>query len=74
MAWRKLYDRILNPDGPGYVVGASAEGRRVRITVEEEVSECCEKWRDVKVARTLPHGSTMFDLKPKFCPECGRKL
>ncbi len=47
--------------------------RAVRVTVEEEVSECCEKWRG---GVTLGKMAAAWDWKTeaKFCPECGRQL
>lgn len=62
---------------------ASDVGKRFRVTVEEEVNECCEKWRgrvasaDAKVASTINGGflyTEVHSCRPTFCPECGRRL
>ena len=60
-------------------------GRRIRLTVEEEISKCCEKWRGTLYAVSQADGPTERWLVLKsdhnmllgpfnFCPECGRKL
>jgi hypothetical protein len=56
-------------------------GRHIRVTVEEEVGECCEKWRGASTWRNTvsTFGSTSAcsltgPTYPAFCPECGRKL
>ena len=53
-------------------------GKRVRVTVEQEVSECCEKWRGAMVTRLLalrdPDSWMNVGYQARFCPECGRKL
>jgi len=57
------------------IPGNNYLGKHIRVTVEEEVSECCEKWRGNPVC--LPPGRNplhWFQAPAKFCPECGRKL
>jgi hypothetical protein len=56
-------------------------GRNIRIRMEEEVSECCEKWRGAQIWRSSfsTCGSTsacssVGPCYPAFCPECGSKL
>ncbi len=84
MAWKKLYEQetvavghvlIGDHQDPFMTIPVKGMiGKRVRVTVEEEVSECCEKWRDGATVSfnallwTAPFGGI------KFCPECGRKL
>jgi hypothetical protein len=79
--WRKVYTR---EDPSVFPKGAApygdwihlnllkqTQGHRIRVTVEEEVSECCEKWRGHISCQYLPSGTR----DPfKFCPECGKKL
>jgi hypothetical protein len=70
---RFAYNGIL-VDGLGQL-----NGRRFRIIVEEEVSECCAKWRGMTIlgARGISVCSDpllMVDAKPLFCPECGKGL
>ena len=40
--------------------------KNIRITFEEEVFECCERWRG--------HRDTACNPLYNFCPECGKKL
>jgi len=63
-------------------------GRNIRITIDEEVSECCERWRGASMWRsssvTVATSSPVFPsassvctsgpMHPTYCPECGRKL
>jgi hypothetical protein len=56
-------------------------GRNIRITMEEEVNECCEKWRGASIWRNSVStcGSTsacssVGPTYPAFCPECGKRL
>jgi hypothetical protein len=51
-------------------------GKHIRVTVEEEVSECCEKWRGADaIAREWTSTASMsWTVRAKFCPECGRRL
>jgi hypothetical protein len=56
-------------------------GRNIRIRIEEEVYECCEKWRGADVWRmstsysgTSTSKSVSDPIHPTFCPECGSKL
>ena len=61
--------------------------RKFRVTIEQEVSECCERWRgklavacDKIIAEechpTIVLGDIHVQSSPpaKFCPECGKKL
>ena len=41
-------------------------GKKIRITIEEEVKECCEKWR--RYFEVFGHAEATH------CPECGEKL
>ena len=61
---------------------AMAKNRMVRVTVEEEVNDCCEKWR-AKQAWTTQYtydestyvcASSLYSVDAKFCPECGKRL
>jgi hypothetical protein len=52
-------------------------GRNIRITMEEEVSACCERWRGdwLNLCGTLPSGARVtHGIKCSFCPECGKRL
>lgn len=51
-------------------------GRNIRITMEEEVSECCEKWHGLRnVYRPTDFFDPLLaDYAAKFCPECGKRL
>ncbi len=50
--------------------------------VAGEVSECCEKWRGMLASSRCVRGCgdlafvdvMATDVKPTFCPECGREL
>ncbi|MFA5053648.1 MAG: hypothetical protein WC565_06305 [Parcubacteria group bacterium] len=75
MAWKEVWRNedeeareLLGRAGYG-IVGR----QKIRMTVEEEVSECCEKWRG---GVTLGKMAAAWDWKTeaKFCPECGRRL
>jgi hypothetical protein len=52
--------------------------KTMRVTVEEEVSECCTLWRGKDVRVQLSYdGRWLPPPQPgpfKFCPECGRRL
>ena len=87
MAWRKVwateYD-VHQSDIDGSALPLASMGvlgKRIRVTVEEEVSECCEKWRGAGIWRssvttegTTSECSSVWPCYPTFCPECGRKL
>lgn len=86
MAWKKIYEgevQQVTKDTTG-LVGKQAlfslgldgfVGKRVRVTVEEEVGECCEKWQGPRnVYRPTDFDPLLADYTAKFCPECGRKL
>ena len=54
---------------------SAREDTKYRVTVEEEVRDCCERWR----GRVLEgYSRREIDVRPvhlfAFCPECGRKL
>jgi hypothetical protein len=62
-----------------------AKNAMLRVTVEEEVNECCEKWRDALYTVPRSSGSPQRWVVRKskddvllgpfvFCPECGKKL
>jgi len=74
MAWKEVESVKLYPGNAPFVAGAPLCGTR-RVTVEEYVNECCEKWRGGAYS-THPLGKTgmVFCESVKFCPECGRKL
>jgi hypothetical protein len=93
MEWRVIGQNIEWADGRGRFGPAVLEHlkptQRIRITVEEEVNECCEKWRGMTEgsdfcrdgSRWLPirvYASPLAITKlhgpVRFCPECGRKL
>ena len=66
-----------------YFISGYPKANRYRITVEEEVSECCEKWRGETIRIPSPHivcredcpAYVYYDTRlAMFCPECGRKL
>jgi hypothetical protein len=93
-AWKKLWstDYVVTQSD---VIGSSLPltamgvklGNMIRVTVEEEVSECCEKWRGSssltayksnvvteggRCIQWLNHERVTGNLN--FCPECGKKL
>lgn len=99
MAWKKICEKATRAvfDMPrsqcadiddGELVGWMARqvgrtGKSLRVTVEEEVSECCEKWIGwlaVSCSRLEQgeRGTFIYGVKgcagAKFCPECGKKL
>jgi len=52
-----------------------APDRNIRITIEEEISGCCEKWRGAYIyAYSTDSSMSSCSLAPTFCPECGKKL
>jgi hypothetical protein len=49
-------------------------GQLIRVTVEEEVSECCERWRQA-LCFTGGHGRWDELIGPViYCPTCREKL
>ena len=81
MVWKVIDAVTLPPGGAPFTVGA-ARGCTRRVTVEEEVSECCEKWRGQDVCtRALMVAYPKYEkyvigarCVPTFCPECGKRL
>jgi hypothetical protein len=76
MTWRNKELGVTTPNYDGSVWGVPFKaGNRVTITIEEAVSECCEKWRGVKVWRgTTASFVSLGPVSPIYCPECGKKL
>ena len=65
--------RFADSDGRSVVI-SGFRGDRVRVTVEEEVSECCEKWRQA-LCFTGGHGRWDELIGPViYCPTCREKL
>jgi len=64
-------------DGRNVVV-SGFRGDKLRVTVEEEVSECCEKWRRGYIFGSVNRPGAVYCLNDglavRFCPECGKKL
>ena len=52
---------------------SAREDTKYRVTVEAEVSECCEKWR-CEDMWTRFEAALRCQCVPSFCPQCGRKL
>ena len=51
---------------------SAREDTKYRVTVEEEVRDCCEKWRGAVIERkNVPYAN---HAKATFCPECGARL
>jgi hypothetical protein len=85
MAWKVVESVKLYPGNASFVAGAPLCGVR-RVTVEEEVGECCEKWRGFFVGndncrdcsnwlRVAKWGELPTLCGPvTVCPTCGRKL
>jgi hypothetical protein len=49
--------------------------RLYRVTIEEQVSECCEKWRGRSAFVVgVGYQHPAHKVLASFCPECGRKL
>ena len=70
MTWRNKELGVTTPNYDGSVWGVPFKaGNRVTITIEEEVSECCDFWRSV-----VPRGQTFYGRVVRCCPECGKKL
>lgn len=62
---------LFYPDGGMIVpIPRGCSGARIRVTVDEAVDDCCEKWRGSRCAPSL----TALSIQPSFCPECGKKL
>jgi hypothetical protein len=76
MAWKKIGTYRIDPGMEPLKVGPDFGGGSVRVTVEEEVSECCEKWRvgTTRVQWSNGCNDVTYIVNPKFCPECGKKL
>ena len=89
MAWKQVYcdEGIGSERGWAEKLGVYfpdgyARSGRYRIVVEEEVSECCEKWRGQDVCtRALMVSYPKYEkyvigarCVPTFCPECGKRL
>jgi hypothetical protein len=51
-------------------------GRNIRITMEEEVSACCEKWRTARILNVefCSLGGKRDSALFVRCPECGEPL
>ena len=85
MAWKEVYKRdevkVFGVDDTtsGDWIHASGlnKNKQYRVTIEEEVKECCASWRGNTVTGTIhaPNGTTsFFGFSPMHCPECGEKL
>lgn len=76
MAWKKVQGIILHPGDAPFVVGPSHSGGLISVTVEEDVSECCEKWRGKELAALGAEGAitVLVHTYPIHCPECGKRL
>ncbi len=86
--WKKIWATeytVSQGDIDGSAVPLAAMnvlGKHIRVTVEEEASKCCEKWRaGVAVAcdwyddTTSPQvGGVRCVIAPDFCAKCGKKL
>ena len=82
MAWKEIDKSEFSAPafvfygGKAWVFGDG--DKRMRITFEEEVKECCETWRNNRFIETCDRDGfiTTYNIlrKPKFCPECGEKL
>jgi len=87
MAWKKLsqFPYMVNA-GIGLkkveIPVAGYDGKRLRITIEEEVKECCETWRNgnstlVRFTHRSGGQNSSFSEEryiPTHCPDCGEKL
>jgi len=77
-----IFTRSSTPEGNWMhlTLPDGCEGKHIRVTVEEEVSECCEKWRGKSIytideaSRFQAGGTVLMHQEPEFCPRCGRKL
>lgn len=50
---------------------------KIRITLEEEVNECCDKWREDNkriLCDSIRYRTFGSHMVFKFCPECGKTL
>jgi hypothetical protein len=78
MAWKqKRQFECVASTGTSLIDTSDLWGKRIRVTVEEEVSECCEKWRGAAVSYHHVHGELMGGgggYVATYCPECGKRL
>jgi hypothetical protein len=89
MKWKfagEVSGRYENPstDIAGSVIGhlERLKGKFVRVTIEEAVSECCEKWRGylhpgggIPMLRVNEPGRYSDLVGPViYCPTCQKKL
>jgi len=81
MAWNIIRQDIVWSDDMGCLPGMVNlyPNRKVRVTIEEEVNKCCEKWRRDTFKTTNGdrwlRSSFCDPVGPiNCCPECGKKL
>ncbi len=72
--WKRISQTEYTANGEMHGVTVPVpNGHRMRVTVEEEVNECCEKWRG-RYACLMRNWEVEGGADCVFCPECGRKL
>jgi hypothetical protein len=80
MQWKKvLQDERIYVPGINIDPGPTLAGKMMRVTIEEAVDECCEKWRGNYAFSTWNYGGPAWvcdanRIRPTFCPECGKRL
>jgi hypothetical protein len=78
MAWREML-RYGGPEArrihdAAFPHAPLEPGRNIRIAMEEEVSECCERWRQA-LCFAGGHGRWDKLIGPViYCPTCREKL
>lgn len=83
MAWKVIKHREYGRDRHDVLIRSKDfGGHPIRLTIEVDVKECCEKWRDSTLTATI-HQTSIIGMAsirswgpttPKHCPECGEKL
>ena len=77
MAWKVIKHREYGRDRHDVLIRSKDfGGHPIRLTIEVDVKECCDKWRHHLITETDDGQATWrhSGTEIKHCPECGEKL
>ena len=87
MAWKTVKTMEALATSTFYLGTNEVRGKHIRVTLEEEVGECCEKWRGLLGGspkftdgtawlQIFVGGQAGYHLHGPvvYCPTCGKKL